>query len=159
MIALVACGATEAQSVTTEGGAFIYEPQAIIDSINRAIEQDGSGLYLTCDPFVASGESVHTNDDLNRLILTFETSEDGLITHCRLYWNSNMISENIISSAGLYSAIIIDTLSPNNSDEILEGMSNIVTDGFGDINYTNGGVVVDFESIDGNNWLDISIKS
>lgn len=156
---ITACaGSSNASNAVVENGAFVFEPQAVIDQINASIENSNDGgEYFTCDDFEASGESIHTSDDWSRIILTFETNDGGLITHCRLYWQVSGLDANVLSSAGLYSGVIIGTLSPNNADEITESMTSIIVAGEGEANFESEGIVVDFQSFDGKNWLDISI--
>ena len=152
---IAACGETKKETVKDD--AFIYEPQIIIDSINAAVEKDGSGLYFSCDAFKESGKSIGTDDNWGRVLLTFDTTDNGLITHCRLYWSSSDNS-NVIATAGLYSGTIVNTLTPDKSDDILNSMTDIVVKGNGSISMESNGAVVKFETIGDNNWLDISIK-
>lgn len=152
---LASCG--ESKKETVKDDAFIYEPQVIIDSINAAVEKDGSGLYFTCDSFKESGKSIGTDDNWGRVLLTFDTTDDGLITRCRLYWQSSDDS-NVISTAGLYSGTIVNALAPDKADDILNSITNIVVKGTGSISMESNGAIVEFETIGDKNWLDISIK-
>lgn len=156
---ITACSSTpEPSNTTVENGAFIYEPQTLIDQINTTIENADDGEeYFTCDDFEASGESIHTSDKWSRIILSFETNDNGFITRCRLYWQISGLDTNVLSSAGLYSGILVDKLSPNNADEITESMTSIIVAGEGEADFNSDGIAVNFQSFDGKNWLDISI--
>lgn len=145
-------------TVTVKDDSFVYNPQEIIDAINTAVKKDESAEYFTCDDFEASGESIHTSDDWSRIILTFDTNDDGLITKCRLYWSSEDMNANVISSAGLYTGVIVNTLTPDKSEDIFESITNIIVAENGSIHEISNGAVIEFETIDGKNWLDISIE-
>ena len=154
---LTGCGETADPSVTVQDGAFTCDPQSIIDQINSAIEADGSGGYLVCAPFEKSQEAIFADDSLGRLLLNFSTNEGGYVTKCRLYWSSLPASSSVVSSAGLYATVIVDTLSSENADEILASISDIVRSG-GDVEYSLNQVNVKFETIGADNWLDVTIE-
>lgn len=146
------------QQVTIENGAFTCEPKTIVDSINNSIENSDDGQYYTCDPFEASGESIFTSDEWSRVILSFDTSDDGYITHCSLYWSSAYPIDNAVSTAGLYSTVILKTLSPGNADDILDQITEIIVAGRGSEKYDVDGVTVEFVSAQSKNWLDVSVS-
>ena len=133
------------------------EPQTVIDSINTHVEDAESGEYYLCDSFTSSGESIFTSDDLGRIILQFETNEEGNISYCQLYWSSASPVDNVVATAGLYSAVLLDALSPGNADEILDEVVEIITTGYGSAEYSEAGVSVTFSNIDFKNWLEISV--
>lgn len=162
-VILVACGEkvgaesnSTVQQVAVENGAFTCKPQTIIDKINDSISNSDDGQYYTCDSFEASGESIFTSDDWSRVILSFDTSSDGYITNCRLYWSSAAPIDNAVATAGLYSTVILQTLSPENADDILDRITEIVVAGRGSVEYDANGVAVEFTSAQSKNWLDVS---
>lgn len=164
-VTIVSCGEkastnsnSATQQVTIENGAFTCEPQTIIDTINNSISNSNDGQYYTCDSFEASGESIFTSDDWSRVILSFDTSDDGYITHCRLYWSSAAPIDNAVATAGLYSTVILQTLSPENADDILDRITEIVVAGRGSDAYDANGVTIEFTSSQSKNWLDVSVS-
>lgn len=146
------------QQITIENGAFTCEPKTIVDLINTSIENSDDGQYYTCDPFEASGESIFTSDEWGRVILLFDTSDDGHITHCRLYWSSASPIDDVVATAGLYSGVIVRTLSPGNAEDVLDQIAEIVVAGRGTAEYDTDGVTVEFTSAQSKNWLDISVS-
>jgi hypothetical protein len=54
--------------------------------------------------------------------------------------------------------VILDTLSADNSDDILDSINSIVIAGEGSASFDANGVAVEFQSIGGKNWLDISVS-
>ena len=137
-------GSIAIQKVTIENGAFTCEPQTIIDMINNAIEDSDDGQFYTCDSFEASGESIFTSDEWGRVILSFDTTDDGYITHCRLYWSSAKPIDNTVATAGLYSGVILQTLSPENAETILDRITEIVVSMGGSADYDTNGIKVEF---------------
>ena len=158
-LGLSSCNSNSSNSeIIVENGAFTSTPQEIIDDINTHVEQAGTDEYYLCDPFVSSGESIFTNDEWSRVILQFETNQDGNITYCQLYWSSAFPIDNAVATAGLYSTVILNTLSPNNSDEILDSITEIVASGHGNAEYDENGVSVEFTNSDLKNWLEIFVS-
>ena len=156
---LASCGENSSNSEShIENGAFTCTPQEIIDDINAHVEQAGTDEYYSCDPFVSSGESILTSDEWSRVILEFETDQDSNITYCQLYWSSAFPIDNAVATAGLYSTVLLNTLSPDNSDDILDRITEIVVSGHGTAQYDENGVTVEFTNSSFKNWLEISVS-
>lgn len=155
---LVGCGqkgsSPDSTGISVENGAFTCLPTDIVNSINDMVESDESGILLGLGDYEESGKAI-SSDNLGRLLVTLEENNSGNLTSVRVYWDSNSNNENVITTAGAYCGLLFDMLSPENADDIHDGVSGVISSGSGEVEYTSNSVMVAFESLQGKNWLDI----
>lgn len=158
LVLLVGCGqkspSSGAAGVVVENGAFTCLPTDIVEAINDMVESDESGILLGLSDYEESGKAI-SSDNLGRLLVTLEENNNGNLTSVRVYWDSNSNNENVITTAGAYCSLLFEMLSPENADDIYDGVSGVISRGSGEVKYTSNGVVVAFQSLQGRNWLDI----
>lgn len=151
------CGKQESSRISIENGAFTCTPSFIVDQINLMVESSQNGVLLSLGEYTESGESIYA-DDLGRLQVTMEADADGNLTNVRMYWDSGSNNENVITSAGAYSGVLLGILNPDNADSISSSISEIISRGYGTVDFDENGVAVSFTSGDGLNWLEIGIS-